>query len=796
MDSQNSTTIETLSEISSVKKIKKVLQKSKKIICNICNKTFATQRNLNRHRIEFHEDHQKNRLTCNICGKSFSRYRKIDLIRHIRNVHEGHKDHKCTICSKLYFHKRELNRHIRIVHERNKDIYECNISGVHECEKHKPCPICNKAIEKNCLKSHIKKVHEEQKKDSTSDITLLSKTRLKKDVTAGVKINSRNVSKLQKEYKCHWCDKISTNSYNIERHIGRLHPEKVQNSFKCELCLSLINTYISKSHILRNHYNQSDQICDKCGKFFSDAEYLIAHVNTDHSKIHQAKICDSCGLSFSTPGKMKRHFISVHGDFELYKCDICDQTFRYHESLIAHVKHFHKESHKTSCDKCNKSFTTARTLKVHVMRIHQGIINYNCELCDRIFSYPQQLKTHMRYIHEGEKDYKCDTCGKFFSAPQGLRTHISAIHEGKKDNTCESCGKSFNQPGTLQRHKHTVHEGHKDHKCIFCGLSFAQSWTLRRHVDTFHTNSHIIPNELKIQIDSQNTNMTSRSADEIVHESDSINGPGIGNESMNATKDYRNQENNYSNDSIGKQMGIPKRVSETDSKIAQDFDITRQEENNQCIEYDNRQTKALLHVPIFSEMNSEENDTESLDAIVKQEIVSDSESSDDSQNESMNVQESNNTKIDLELAPKEFITSKEDENIGTKMNKSISYNNQESSTSNSKVDATKSIMRKIIKIKLIDFTICNCKNKETYVSSHYCDDCNEGFCEFCIEAHQRFKVTRMHKIIRINYCCKCRYEEKSSAAKYCTECCEFFCTDCINAHQKLIITRHHILKSI
>ena len=105
-------------------------------------------------------------------------------------------------------------------------------------------------------------------------------------------------------------------------------------------------------------------------------------------------------------------------------------------------------------------------------------------------------------------------------------------------------------------------------------------------------------------------------------------------------------------------------------------------------------------------------------------------------------------------------------------------------------------MGKIIKIKLVDFTICNCKNEESSVSSHYCDDCNEAFCEFCIEAHQRFKVTRMHKIIKINYYCKCKYEEKSSAAKYCTECFEFFCTDCIDAHQKLIVTRHHTMKSI
>ena len=105
-------------------------------------------------------------------------------------------------------------------------------------------------------------------------------------------------------------------------------------------------------------------------------------------------------------------------------------------------------------------------------------------------------------------------------------------------------------------------------------------------------------------------------------------------------------------------------------------------------------------------------------------------------------------------------------------------------------------LTKWIKIKLVDFTICNCKNKESSVSSHYCDDCNEGFCEFCIEAHQRFKVTRMHKIIKINYHCKCKYEEKSSAAKYCTECFEFFCTDCIDAHQRLIVTRNHILRTI
>ena len=106
------------------------------------------------------------------------------------------------------------------------------------------------------------------------------------------------------------------------------------------------------------------------------------------------------------------------------------------------------------------------------------------------------------------------------------------------------------------------------------------------------------------------------------------------------------------------------------------------------------------------------------------------------------------------------------------------------------------ILNKIVKIKIVDFSICNCKNKGKSVSSHYCHDCNEGFCDFCNDAHQRFKVTRMHKIIKINYFCKCKSEENFLAAKYCTECSEFFCASCIDAHQRLIVTRNHILKSI
>ena len=89
---------------------------------------------------------------------------------------------------------------------------------------------------------------------------------------------------------------------------------------------------------------------------------------------------------------------------------------------------------------------------------------------------------------------------------------------------------------------------------------------------------------------------------------------------------------------------------------------------------------------------------------------------------------------------------------------------------------------------------CNCKQEDQLIATHYCNDCEEGFCRFCVKVHLRIKALQMHDLLQINYYCKCQKEEKISASKYCEECSEAICTNCINAHERF--TRNHILKSI
>ena len=93
-----------------------------------------------------------------------------------------------------------------------------------------------------------------------------------------------------------------------------------------------------------------------------------------------------------------------------------------------------------------------------------------------------------------------------------------------------------------------------------------------------------------------------------------------------------------------------------------------------------------------------------------------------------------------------------------------------------------------------NFAICNCKDEEKFVATHYCNDCGEGYCFGCVAAHQRLKATRYHELKRIN--CNCQDENKFFATKYCEKCTEPLCTDCIVAHQRLKATRNHMLKAI
>ena len=85
--------------------------------CKICGKSFATSRRLRDHGKNFHEG-AKN-VKCDSCEQSFTNSGNLNT--HIKNVHEGQRNHKCDFCGKFFQSMGDLNRHIKTIHEKQFD---------------------------------------------------------------------------------------------------------------------------------------------------------------------------------------------------------------------------------------------------------------------------------------------------------------------------------------------------------------------------------------------------------------------------------------------------------------------------------------------------------------------------------------------------------------------------------------------------------------------------------------------------------------------------------------------------
>lgn len=74
-------------------------------ICDLCNKTFKTEKFLKNH---LYYTHTEKTFLCMYCGKNFRK--KAALQSHIQ-VHTGEKPHTCDICKKSFAHVGSLIQH-------------------------------------------------------------------------------------------------------------------------------------------------------------------------------------------------------------------------------------------------------------------------------------------------------------------------------------------------------------------------------------------------------------------------------------------------------------------------------------------------------------------------------------------------------------------------------------------------------------------------------------------------------------------------------------------------------------
>ena len=78
---------------------------------------------MNKHVASVHE----RKIKCNICDASFASNQSIKI--HIDSVHEGEKPFNCNICDASFTEKGNLNKHVASVHEGKKP-FTCKFCGL------------------------------------------------------------------------------------------------------------------------------------------------------------------------------------------------------------------------------------------------------------------------------------------------------------------------------------------------------------------------------------------------------------------------------------------------------------------------------------------------------------------------------------------------------------------------------------------------------------------------------------------------------------------------------------------
>ena len=98
--------------------LKKEISKSSaaSVACNICNKKFSKQANVDRHVLDAHT--KSKGFFCTKCQTNFAR--KDTLERHMAEVHKEEKEFFCKHCPKIFARAENLERHISDVHQKRK----------------------------------------------------------------------------------------------------------------------------------------------------------------------------------------------------------------------------------------------------------------------------------------------------------------------------------------------------------------------------------------------------------------------------------------------------------------------------------------------------------------------------------------------------------------------------------------------------------------------------------------------------------------------------------------------------
>lgn len=264
--------------------------------CEICYKTFRSDKYLSRHQII----HGEPQFQCEVCHKKF--YRKDYLNDHSCRLPDGTlvrvvrrqnqvfiRDNLiCHLCGKSFVSVSNLNKHLK-----------CH--GEKTCE----CNICGKRFHYiTYLKEHKAAVHENKY-----------------------------------QHQCAECGKIVKTKTSLVSHMKQFHSE-TPPKYTCKTCGKVFRQKGNMKTHMFSHSQEKLFSCTYCGKKFKYPDQLNRH-RLEHTMTNKLQ-CEHCGKKFVKGYELRKHIQIFHSGL-MYMCDSCNAKCGHRHTLIRHYKRKHPE---------------------------------------------------------------------------------------------------------------------------------------------------------------------------------------------------------------------------------------------------------------------------------------------------------------------------------------------------------------------------------------------------------------------------------------------------------------------
>ncbi|BFG04986.1 transcription factor grauzone [Drosophila madeirensis] len=301
----------------------------KKLSCDICNllvQNFADMRSHHRltHNIE------SGYVAC--CGKKFT-IRK-NLAEHVM-VHLNPDHFMCSQCGRVFQDSRAMEVHEQ-THIAQPDQTEPKEKQVYQCEK---CPktfTTKAAIEYHKVSKHV------AKSDYKFTCPECNK---KIPTARKLKEHMRYMHNPETVIMCDKCGKTVRSQTNLKKHHELEHsdePRPKPEPVQCEICGTWLRHMSGlKQHMNTVHEPPGgEHRCHICNKTSTNSRALKRHIYHNHQCERKFK-CGMCEKAFKRPQDLREH-TSTHTGEVLYTCPNCPMTFFSNANMYKHRQRLHR----------------------------------------------------------------------------------------------------------------------------------------------------------------------------------------------------------------------------------------------------------------------------------------------------------------------------------------------------------------------------------------------------------------------------------------------------------------------